>query len=506
MSINEIWVPGALAALFLGIPILRPFVERLRALDGLALLPLVALGILVGIFPAYGFRLEVVPMLVFAVLRNLAGLFSLVASKLSRVNDPTQEISPFRTAFALVLLVTATIPLFAFSPRINTRLERETEPPAHVVVPWGFSGRERVLRVYGPVLADRPLVFMIPSEIGGAVSVELVSEAMRDNGFTVVTYSCQEHDAIFVDRDGRRRLSLSRLLAHWRVSRRATDLASVNERGRSIEAARRADVEFLLPRLPELLGLARDDMPPVLFVGHGAGGSALAGMAGEGGFLARHSDALGVVAVESHLWSSFQNEPREPVPLTDGSAFERLRISLGNWLDDRRVQRVTRAAPLPEAGLPVLYLVSGRALDAGAQREYQAVFDALRTGGGSVALAAIESAGPLDYQDHPFTQPMLSFFMRGLRGAGRSENPIGDTAGVIGNFASSLLERRQAEWDELAAGVAQGYEDDAAETEGDAEEARLGLSAPREIAIPPRAAVTGALRVEGAGLPWLRLQ
>jgi len=510
MSINEIWIPEALAVIFLVLPLLRPFIKGLWSLDGLVLLPLVALGILVGIFPAYGFRPEVIPVLIFALFFNIANLLAFIRSKMGQSDDYPHQKGSFRTVVAVLLLVAAAVPMFVFTPQIYARHERETEPARSLLVPREFPGHEYVLRIYGPVQPNRPLIFLVPPEIGSAASVELICENLRDKGFTVVTYFRRDYDTVFIDENGRRQVYPARLLRYWRIFRRATNFASANERGQALEAARRRDLEFLLPRLPALLGVAgHDELPPILFVGYGAGGSALAYMAGEGRFLYRHSDALGVIAIGSRLWSSYLGEPRVIEPLTDTGMIPRMRTNISNWYQGIRPQRVIRTGLLPEAGLPVLYLVSGRALDTGrGQRAYQAVFDALHSGYGPVALAAIKSAGPLDYQDFPLTQPMLSFFLPGLRGAERSENPIADTAGVIGNFASHLLERRQAEQDRLfeqsqpvVDEFLEPHENDLAEAEETAPE----ISARQAIDIPPRSIIRGIVHMENRGLPELRL-
>jgi len=496
MSINEIWVPQTLALVFLFLPLLRPFIKGFWSLDGIVWLPLVALGILVGIFPAYGFRPELIPILILAVFFNLATLLSFIRVAVGRSGDSVQGGGPFRAIAAMVLLAAAAVPMFVFAPQVFAGHERETESARSLAVPREPFGHEYVLRIHGPVQANRPLIFLVPPDIGSAASVELVSESLRDKGFTVVTYFRRDHDTLFIDENGRRHTSPARLLRYWRVLRRGTDFATANEQGQALEAARRDDLEFLLPRLPALLGATeRDGLPPILFVGYGAGGSALAYMAGEGGFLERHGDALGVVAVESRLWDSFQTEPRVIEPLTDTGMVQRLRTNITNWFYGRRRLRVSRTGHLPEAGLPVLYLVSGRALETG-RRQYRAVFDALRSGEGSVALAAIKSAGPLDYQDFPVTQPMLSFFLSGLRGEGRSGDPIGDTAGIIGNFASFLLEHRMAEEED--------YEYDIAEP-GLELEPGSERPARREIDIPPRSTIRGNLHIESRGLPALRL-
>jgi len=511
MSINEIWIPEALAVIFLVLPLLRPFIKGLWSLDGLVWLPLVALGILVGIFPAYGFRPEVIPALGFAVFFNLANLLAFIRSKMERSSDTSHGMGPFRTVIVMALLVVAVVPMFAFAPRVHPRKERETETTRILTVPQEFFGHEYVLRIYGPVQPNRPIIFVVPPEIGSAASVELICENLRDKGFTVVTYFRKDYDTVFIDENGRRHISPVRLLRYWHIFRRATDFASPNERGQALEAARRSDLEFLLPRLPALLEIpGHYELPPILFVGYGAGGSALAYMAGEGGFLNRHSDALGVIAIGSRLWSSYLNEPRVIEPLTDTGMIPRMRTIISNWFQGIRPQRVSRTGPLPEAGLPVLYLVSGRALDTGSRRQtaYRAVFDALRYGYGPVALAAIESAGSLDYQDFPLTQPMLSFLLSGLRGAGRSEDPIGDTVGIIGNFASHLLEHRQMEQaglleqDQFVRDEFLGsYESDLAE----AEKAEPEIPVGRKIDIPTRSIIKGNLHIESRGLPALGL-
>jgi hypothetical protein len=146
-----------------------------------------------------------------------------------------------------------------------------------------------------------------------------------------------------------------------------------------------------------------------------------------------------------------------------------------NRFNNLQPQQVARNGPLPGAelsqpGLPVLYLVSGRALDTPeGQKPYQAVFDTLRSGSGPTAIAAIEGAGPLDYQDYPLTHPIYSFLLPGQKDIRQvSEDPIGDTASIIGNFASLLWEQA-------------------------------------EIGALPRYAISGSLYVESKGLPGFRL-
>jgi hypothetical protein len=143
---------------------------------------------------------------------------------------------------------------------------------------------------------------------------------------------------------------------------------------------------------------------------------------------------------------------------------------LVNLFGKMKPRQVERKGPLPESGLPVLYLVSGNALDLQKGRQpYRAVFDTLDSGSGPVALTAVESAGPLDFQDFPLTSPVYSFLLPGAKNAKKSKNPVEDTAGIIGNYANFLLERS-------------GH------------------------SVIPRSQVNGNLYVQSKGLPGLRLQ
>ncbi|MCL2128679.1 MAG: hypothetical protein FWH38_10530, partial [Treponema sp.] len=261
--------------------------------------------------------------------------------------------------------------------------------------------------------------------------------------------------------------------------------------------------------------------------GYGAGGSALAYLAGEGGFAARHGSVLAVAAIESRLWSSYQPEPPALSGAPAGSnLFRRAWEAAVAGMKNLAPGKVGRTGPLPgqESGplaavsgpavsgpmvpgptvrrIPVLYVVSGRALSeiqAGwrrGNRPYRAVFDAFRSGAGPAALAAMEGAGPLDYQDFPFTHPVFSFLQPGQKGVKKSGNPVGDTAGIIGNFAVLLLEQaRQAEQDWLLERM---------EEYNSGEDIELPEKKP-EVYIPPRAPVSGGLYTESRGFPGFRL-
>jgi hypothetical protein len=483
MAIIEIWVAEAIVVFFLVLPLLRPFVKILWPLDGLVWLPLIALGIAIGIFLAYGFHPECLPILAFAFIYNLANLSSVISSIVSRPDDLFRDRGLVLTVCTFVLLGAATIPLFAFPSRVYEKPEEETESVKELVInnkmvnSSGMFYRNYSLRIYGPVHKNRPLILLVPPEIGSAASVDMVCSELYKKNFTVVTYSYKDDYPFH-----RQSVFPVKWLRYWRINRKAAELVSINEQGKELETDRRVDINFLLTQLPSLLDDAgKNRLPPLLLTGYGAGGSALAYMAGERDFISQYNNVLGVVAIESHLWSSYLPEsPVDPYVPAGGGMIMRQWANIESRLANMLPRRVSRSGSLPGTGisfrgLPVLYLVSGRALDSKKQRYYQAVFDSIRSGLGRVVIAAMQGAGPLDYQDFPYTYPLYSFLLPGLKGAQKSEDPIGDTAGIIGNFASYLLEQ-------------------------DAEDAEeMGIN------IPSRHTINGSLYVESKGLPGLRL-
>ena len=511
MATDEILVSEIIVVAFLALPLFRSFVKSLRAQDGLDWLPFVALGIMVGIFPAYGFRPECLPMLAVA-------LFIAATVWLFRPKDTFRRRSSLLAMLSLTLLVAATVPMFAFSPRVGPREAPDSVRKLRTDAP----GRRYNLLIYEaaqtdtPPEAAKPLIFLVPPELGSAASVDLVCRELLEQGFTVVTYFRRDTGRATVKGSGLKdSASPFAMLRHWQMYKKAADLYAVNEKGRALELARRSDIEHLLPILPALLNRRGDPLPLVL-AGYGAGGSALAYMAGENrlGFL--YGNALGVVAVEGRLWSSYREEDRLPpeIPAAAGKIRYQWHL-LTSRLQSKKPRRVVRGgAALPGTGLPIMYLVSGGALDAQqGQKPYEAVFDAFRGGIGPAVLAAVKSFGPLDYQDYPLTHPLYSFLVPGPKDEQAAESPVSDTAAIIGNYAVFLLERareaeqeRQAEIERVTASIISAIDSwENGEPPPEAEPVVETPPAGNEVSIPPRHPIGGNLYLESKGLPGFKL-
>jgi len=512
---REIWLPEALIVVFLALPFFRPFVKSLWPLDGLDWLPLVALILTLCIFPAYGFRPECLPLLAVAVFINAARFFF-------RPKDSFRRRSPLLPALSLALLVTAAVPMFVFSPRVNAG--RGDDPQAARVLRIRTLDGDYRLLIYEAASAApgaaAPLVFIVPPETGSAASVDLLCRELLNNGFTVVSYY-----------RGSRGSSPFAMLNYRCLYRRAADRFAANEKGKALEAGRKGEVEYLLPGLAALLGKSGE--PPLLLVGYGAGGSALAYMAGENRLEFLYGKVLGVVAVESRLWSSYREEarPAPEIPAAAGKTRYQWHL-LTSRLRNMGPRKVVREGALPgggpAGGLPVMYLVSGSALDAPqGQKPYQAVFDAFRQGSGPAVLAAVEGSGPLGYQDYPLTHPLYSLLLPGHKGAKAGKSPVGDTAAIVGNYAVFLLERaKEAEQERLRAiaeAAALEIAEEAAAEENIAETAEKETAgeeaggekaaeiaeerppAESEIIIPSRQPIGGSLYFESKGMGGFKL-
>jgi hypothetical protein len=522
---NEIWMPECVAAGFFFLYLVRPFIKGLWALDGLVWLPLLGLGIAIGLFPAYGFRPECIPFLVFASVCNCINVSALMFSATSRRNDDFRDWNPFCTILALGFLLASFFVMVAFPPAIPSALVSDGVESKKIHNK--ARNRDYFVRVYGPVPAAgvspdsepvnggiRPLIFLIPPEAGSISAVDRVCAGLRDRGFTVVSYSRRGFDLPATGENGRRhgrrqgrryRVSLARLNALWRAFQDGTVFTKANVQGAALEAERMEDIAFLLPRIPALAEQAADpelaEKTPLLLAGYGAGGSALTLFAAaDGEFSSRFSNVKGIVTVESRFWSMYRSEPPVFPALPNRAPWHlRLKRAVTQWLSGFKRQRVTGFGEFPWPGVPVLCLVSDRAMafSGGAEgplgdNPYRALLETLRDSSGPAALVAIKGAGPLDYCDYPLSHPLYSFMFPGAeKNAAQGAALPADTASIICNFAVMALGRETAA---LTGGTdGDGF---AAATEPPA------LAAPEPpLAMPAQRGTNADVYVETWGLP-----
>ena len=420
---ENIRIPEVLLVLFLVLPAVRPYIRGLQSQDGLVWFPLVALAIGAALFPAYGFRPECVPLLLCTVFFNIRHAPVLLnhLGWWDRDKLPRQRFTP---AYLGVLIFTALVAVY-FSPRKDTRLilhgvETRTirDEARHVDI---------FLRLYGPVDPDtqgraspiRPLMLLVPPVFGSVGMVDQVSENLRDQGFTVLSFSRQGFDFPAWGSDGKQyRPPVQEQFRIFKAFAQGTATKAANLWGRALEAGRMEDIGFLLAYIKQ--DLYRDfpesgaERNTLFLTGYDVGGSALALLGASPEWRAANPEVQGLILVESPLWSAYEfDEPKGPPQIKS----------------------------LIRPQVPTLFMASDRVNDSQKRnRLYGPVLQILQTDT-PVVLAAVDGAGPLDYSDCPAKYPLYSACLSGTKQAPwKYDTFIEGAASIMTNFASLLLE------------------------------------------------------------------
>ncbi|GHV91260.1 hypothetical protein AGMMS50268_17630 [Spirochaetia bacterium] len=447
---KEIWIPELISAFFLLLFLFRPLVKGLWPLDGLHWFPLLALGITLGMFPAYGFRPECIPLLVYFAVLTMLNMPALIAGAGSHHNDDFRDQKSVLILPAALLLALACAVALFFAPA-------EPTGPAQglriVNIQNERQNRSYTLHIFGPAEESagtpqaagqgRPLLLVIPPEAGSVRAVDALCAALGDRGFTVICYSRRGFDSLTP-------LTLYRM---WQSFRKGTVSKKANDFGRALETGRREDLDFLLPYIKRNSAdlVPGADPETMILAGCGAGGAALVYLAASPAFIAQNRQIRGIVAVESSFWSSWLPEEQTPLPVpVSATWFKKARIALQNWFAGLKPLKITGPGNIPQSGVPTLYLMSDRALDTkNRQKRYGAAFQILGESSGPAAFAALGGAGPLDYFDYPAEYPLYSALFPGLAKAplnrGFPPEFVEKTAGIITNFAASVLRAPPAE-------------------------------------------------------------
>jgi hypothetical protein len=445
-----------LIALFLLLPLIRPFFKRLWPLDGLTILPLLALGTGIGIFPAYGMRLECLPLVVCALVLNIANLPALDILFRHVKNDDFRDRGIMSTGLQAVLLIALTALAVCFAPSRNITMA-DSEARAITARDEGRNV-ELFLRIYAPELPPgplpaekRPLIILMPPAAGSLLAVDQLCALLSRRGFTTLAYSRRGIDAPAIQSNGKKRfISPAKALGRLQAIFQGTRWAPANAIGRGLEEERKRDLEFLLSALRNrggaLAGIFAENNtdPNLVFVaGYGAGGAAAALLASAEGFAKRNPGVRGIIGVESPILSALGQAPAtSPAATREGSALSFPRY-LGERLIDLAPKRVRGFDRVPRPEVPVLFILSDRALSPlwRRQQPYESVLETYRRSTNPAALAMIPGAGPLDYSDVPEKYPILSRFFPGIAKPlwARGEYPDG-TASLIANFCAALLD------------------------------------------------------------------
>ena len=448
-----------MAAFLLFLSIIRPFVRGLWKLHGLTVFPLLALGIIVGIFPSYGFRPECIPLLLLAFFLVYANLLDMAALFSGLQGDFYRERGLIFTFSSLALFAFSLWFAVYYGPPLDTRLSTKG------VTTVFLQGETLHVRIYGPVKPEipenqsdeamsdtgqagqkRPLIILLPPVAGSFVVTDEVCAALRDRGFTVLSFSRLHFDSPFFDRNGMPvRLFVSDLYRLIDAHLHGLSNTIANERGRKLEEVRKQDTIFLLQELSRNSALKKlldgTDSDTVFLAGYGAGGSALTVLAGQDNIVTRFHQLRGIIAIEAPLLSSLEGDelPPPPPPASDPvSAFYQ---QTRERIDSLFSRKITHIGQIPRPVLPVMFILSDRVIKERTGR-YETILRTLNTSRNMALLAAVPGAGPFDYSGSPTYYPVLSSLFRGAEYVELSEKKNWPelTASLITNFAAFILE------------------------------------------------------------------
>ncbi|MDR2313631.1 MAG: hypothetical protein LBE02_03785 [Spirochaetaceae bacterium] len=444
-----------LAAFFLFLPIIRPLVRGLWALKGLTVCPLLAVVILLGIFPAYGFRPECLPLLCFALFFTAANFSDLLALFSGLQSDSYRDrglIFIFASALGFMLALWLTL---YFAPPMESSFNTRG---VEVLTVQDTEDRPLYVRIYGPVEdpesglipefpapRNRPLLILLPPAAGSLYVTDTVCGALRDRGFTVLTYSRPGFDSPAVDGNNEAvRLSIPGLYRLMNALSRGLSDVAANADGRDLEEGRRRDIQFLMKELDRnknlqvKLSSAGD---AVFLAGYGAAGAALTVLAGQSDFIETYGQIRGIIALEGPILTSLAGDPPPPPPPPPANPAGAFFRHGGNFIRGFVPRKITRIENIPQPKLPILFILSGKVIQNRSGR-YETILRTLGASKDLALLAAAPWAGPFDYSGSPEYYPIYSVLFRGIgHSAGSLQAGPELTASLISNFAALLLDQ-----------------------------------------------------------------
>ncbi|MDR0375138.1 MAG: hypothetical protein LBH85_05380 [Treponema sp.] len=428
---SDLWILELIVFLLLILSLIRPFFNTLKPVGGLDWFYPISLGIMVCLFPVYGFRPECVPLLIVVVVVNATVLFKRIASHQHNA-VPGSVYSRKKASRPVAAIATLTITTgiaVYFSPALDTAL---TEDRVRTVSLVDERRQARFsLRIYDVEQSEPTgLMLVVPPLIDSFHAVDKICAEIRTAGFVVVAFSREKAATTLKEKFS--------LLA---ALKNGTVLEKANQTGRHWEKERLSDIEFIFSNMD---GIAQTgNKTPVFAVGYGAGGSALISAVSSESFIAANPSLKTVVAIESRLWSSFYHEEESFEIPDDIPWFAGMRLKAVAWLKSWRPKKVNRIMDAPVMRKPALFLTSDVVLRAKERDErYIALLNALRANGADPALLlAGQGMKAPDYLDYPAVQPLYS---TAFLGAGKHLNArlacVVNTAAAITGFASLFMD------------------------------------------------------------------
>ncbi|MDR0552187.1 MAG: hypothetical protein LBG72_09285 [Spirochaetaceae bacterium] len=454
----DLGVLETLIVFFLFMPVIRPFVKSLWKAEGIVWLPAIAFLCTVGIFFAYGFRPECVPLLLYIIIVNIlntGNVFNFLTSVRSIYIERNIPLFFVRIIFlgCAAALAIVFLPYNAVDGSADTSKNTQA-----LEVKDNSNGAVYTVRIYGGGGAEKAgTVFLAAPPVLGSTSVTdtffaafakrvLQRRVPAEGGGSgiVVTFSRSGFDVPAWGKNGSPILPPpEQILRVWRVLVSGLKTKAGNKLGRELEAERLASLRFIMNWLKTPNGIrAVGNANAVLIAGYGAGGGAAVSLASDAEFVAAHPEFCGVLAVETYLYGAFAAEDEKTPYSSDVSGFEPLDNALNgarNWIAQKIPLKIEGAADAPKPLVPVRFIVSG--YDTEAERYAAAQIAAYKaaSSGGMARILSIPNTCAFDWTDVPQKYPILRFAAAPFRDRAWAEDNVTGAADALRLYAEEIL-------------------------------------------------------------------
>ena len=422
---KDLLILESIIAVLLLIYLIRPFVRKFRGVDGLNILPALSLLLMIAVYPAFGFRPELLPLLLFSLFAFLSSLPRLVdIARRLRVDD-YGERQPILALGCLIVLIGAFVFAVVFAPIVQPQVQTallprmevadENRKTSIVMISEGFDSENGA--------APKPLVVFGPPVLGSSGLTDTYRAALAAKGVAVLTYYRPGFDFPAIGADGRTLFPQFKNGVDAVVSMLwGRSLAFAAEAGARLERERLEDLKFTIAYIRSRIAAGDErfkniDGTKISIAGYGASGAAALMYAAE----ADPSAVRSVIAIEApvHSYLSVEVKQAESKPdkrdSTIYGSVVRLVGVIKRTLTVRTVLGPIRGNEAAQAvKVPTMLLVSDWIRDV-AQRDvrYATLVSVMRFSKAPCSIVSVSGAGPVHFADVHSDYPVYGFFAQG---------------------------------------------------------------------------------------------
>ncbi|MDR0526213.1 MAG: hypothetical protein LBG79_00125 [Spirochaetaceae bacterium] len=420
----DLFIIELIIAIFLFLPLCKPYIKAFRKVEGFLLLPPLAFICLIALFPAYGFRPECIPLLIYTAVYNIlnANVLSASMAKLSYSEDTERGPLYFLVMFFLLIAVEFIalrfLPITQTDTLVNTQSVNVSDP---------LNNNKYYIRIYDKNLktSSKPLLIVVPPVLGSNAIVDTLCETLAGDGGMVLCFSRKDFDIPAVNEEARTDFPhVSVLRKSFLSIISGTENKKANIAGRFFESERIKDIEFIVP-----FAIKKYMPDSVRIAAFGAGGSALVLLCNNEEFNKYGIESA--VIIESKLYSLLETRQADTVyNKTKGGVITNFINSVLVWVNEHREKPLEPVNETPSPLFPLEVITADTLQDenTGSNRALLAFVRKNK----QVKLNVVPGTGPADFCDAPLKYPFITALLRGqTERIWQTEDSVPKTARLI---------------------------------------------------------------------------